>query len=96
MFSWVSRDLPTLWRPESNEAQHSRHHVGADYLIGARTNARIFEEAPATTATFINASSPDEIVFMPSTTTAFDNLARAIDPSCVDTDEIIVTGGYPL
>ena len=51
-------------------------------------------EGPKQTAALINAVSPDEIAFGPSSTMLVENLARAIDKDILDDEEIIITGEH--
>lgn len=64
--------------------------VGADYSIGQLSTERVDEGSKAA-AQLMNADSPNEIVFSPSSTMAIENLARALEPSFKAGDEIIIT-----
>jgi cysteine desulfurase family protein (TIGR01976 family) len=65
-------------------------NAGAAYLYGRRTDETV-TEARCALADFVNASSPDEIVFGPNMTTLTFNLSRAIGKTLEPGDEIIVT-----
>lgn len=64
--------------------------TGADYGLSRLAVERL-EQAAGETATLINASSPGEIVFGPSSTALLSRLARAIASQLEPGDEIIVS-----
>lgn len=51
-------------------------------------------DGPKQTAILVNAASPDEIAFGPSSTMLVENLARAMDKDILDDEEIIITGEH--
>src|ERR1700751_3462004 len=68
----------------------SNVQIGGTYTASALSIQRV-REAAETTATLLNAASPDEICFVSSTTQGFENLARAMESTLSPADEIIVT-----
>ena len=68
----------------------SNVQIGGSYPASSLCISRI-REAAEITAKFLNASRPDEICFVSSTTQGMENLARAMEPTLQKDDEIIVT-----
>ena len=64
--------------------------LGASYAL-SRLAVERQQQAAADTATLINAASPDEIVFGPSSSSLLSRLARAIASQIEPGDEIIVS-----
>jgi cysteine desulfurase family protein (TIGR01976 family) len=69
---------------------HANANVHGAYLTSQRSD-RIIAEARQAMADFLNAPSPDEIVFGPNMTTLTFNISRAIGRDLRPGDEIIVT-----
>ncbi|MBC7880790.1 MAG: cysteine desulfurase-like protein [Anaerolineae bacterium] len=69
---------------------HTNVQLGASYGISQQSTQRV-EEARQLMATFINAKSPDEVIFGSSTTQLLANLALAMAASFKPGDEVIVT-----
>jgi cysteine desulfurase family protein (TIGR01976 family) len=73
------------------------HHYGyanslaADHFIFGRRCAQVVDNARIAMADFLNAPSPQEIVFGPNMTTLTYNMSRAIGKSLQPGDEIVVT-----
>lgn len=63
--------------------------MGSDYMISS--TKRCLTEAQIEAVKLFNASSPDEIVFGASSTQSLENLARGLDRSVQEGDEIIIT-----
>jgi selenocysteine lyase/cysteine desulfurase len=68
--------------------------LSADYSISAKSTQRVLSEGPAAAAKFVNAKSPDEIVFSASSTMNLENLARGLENNIQPGDEFIVTGEH--
>ncbi|KAF8624947.1 hypothetical protein AX17_006973 [Amanita inopinata Kibby_2008] len=68
--------------------------LGADYSVSVTSTNRVLSEAPASACKLINARSPDEIVFGPSSTMNLENLARGMESGVEAGDEFIVTGEH--
>jgi selenocysteine lyase/cysteine desulfurase len=64
--------------------------IGGSYTASALCIQRLGEAADAT-ARLLGAESRDEICFVHSTTQGLENLARAMEPTLLPDDEIIVT-----
>ncbi|KAH7098770.1 PLP-dependent transferase [Auriculariales sp. MPI-PUGE-AT-0066] len=64
--------------------------LGATYSVSAESTSRV-QDGLRTTATLVNAASPDEITFGSSSTVLVENLARAIDGDLRSTEEFIVS-----
>jgi len=64
--------------------------LGASYGISQQSTQRV-DQARHLMATFINAKSPDEVIFGSSTTQLLANLALAMSASFKPGDEVIVT-----
>jgi cysteine desulfurase family protein (TIGR01976 family) len=69
---------------------HANANVHGAYLTSRRSD-RIIAEARQAMADFLNAPSPDEIVFGPNMTTLTFNISRAIGRDLRPGDEIVVT-----
>lgn len=75
--------------------------LGADYSVSAEATRRVMVDAPVEAAKLLNAKSPNEIVFGPSSTSNLENLARGLAKGIQQGDEFIITGehegmGFPL
>lgn len=64
--------------------------LGADYSIGKASTERVQQGIEAA-AHLMNAASVNEVAFMPSSTMAIENLARALEADIKAGDEIIIT-----
>lgn len=64
--------------------------VGASYAVSQQADARL-TAATAAVAQLVNAATPQEIVFGPTSTALLDRLARALRPAIKPGDEIMVT-----
>jgi cysteine desulfurase/selenocysteine lyase len=72
------------------EHQYSNVHRGAHYLSAATTDA--FEQARDRVARFLNAESPDEIIFTPNVTAAINLVAHSWGRAFLRAgDEVIVS-----
>lgn len=72
------------------EHQYSNVHRGAHYLSAATTDA--FEQARDRVARFLNAESPDEIIFTPNVTAAINLVAHSWGRAFLKAgDEVIVS-----
>ncbi|MEL7487940.1 MAG: SufS family cysteine desulfurase [Pseudomonadota bacterium] len=72
------------------ETSYANVHRGLHYLSNAATTA--FEEARVATATFLNAASPDEIIFTGGGTDAFNLVSYALGADEIgEGDEIILS-----
>lgn len=69
---------------------NSHVQIYGSYPASALCMQRLGEAAQAT-AMLLNAESLDEICFVHSTTQGLENLARAMEPTLLPDDEIIVT-----
>lgn len=69
------------------------NYIGADYSVSVESTNRV-ADGPKQTAILVNAASPDEIAFGPSSTMLVENLARAMDKDILDDEEIIITGEH--
>lgn len=68
--------------------------LGADYSVSVKSTQRALSEGPTAAAKFVNAKSPDEIVFSASSTMNLENLARGLEDDIQPGDEFIVTGEH--
>ncbi len=69
---------------------HANANTHGQFLYSARTET-VIRDARAAMADFLNAPSPDEVVFGPSATNLAFNISRAIGAQVSPGDEIIVT-----
>ena len=69
---------------------HANANTHGQFLHSARTDV-VIANARQAMADFLNAPSPDEIVFGPTSTNLAFNITRAIGATLTDGDEIIVT-----
>jgi len=69
---------------------HANANMHGQYLYSARAEA-VAQEARQAMVDFLNAPSPDEIVFGPSSTNLVFNVSRAIGAQLSPGDEIVVT-----
>ncbi|KAJ7161164.1 pyridoxal phosphate-dependent transferase [Mycena filopes] len=67
--------------------------LGADYSVSVASTTRVFGAAEEARQLF-NADTTDEIVFGPSSTANFDNLARGLENGINEGDEFIITGEH--
>ena len=67
--------------------------LGADYPISVSSTTRV-DDGAKVTAQFINAASPEEVVYGPSSTMLAWNLSHAIEGDILGSEEIIVTGEH--
>lgn len=68
----------------------SNVQTGASYALSVLAAERLYN-AQAQMAEFINAARPEEIVFGPSSTVMIQTLARAMAPSFMPGDEVVVS-----
>ncbi len=72
------------------ERQYSNVHRGAHYMSAATTDA--FEQARDRVARFLNAATPDEIIFTPNVTAAINLVAHAYGRAFLKAgDEVVVS-----
>lgn len=64
--------------------------LGADYSVSKESTQRVVEGSTEAAKIF-NASSPDEIVFGPSSTVLMGNLTLAMEADIKPGDEFIIT-----
>lgn len=69
---------------------HANANTHGQYTYSARTDA-VIDDARRAMADFLNAPSPEEIVFGPTSTNLVFNISRAIGKTLSPGDEIIVT-----
>ena len=69
---------------------HTNVQLGADYSVSKQSTQRV-ADGSIEAAKIFNASSPDEIVFGPSSTALMDNLTRAMEADIKEGDEFIIT-----
>jgi len=74
----------------ANYLRSANANVGGHFLTSQRT-AQVIAEAHQAMADFLNAATPDEIVFGPNMTTLTFALSRAIGRTLQPGDEIVVT-----
>ncbi len=69
---------------------HTNVQLGASYAVSQQSTQRV-DQARYLMATYINAKSPDEVIYGSSTTQLLANLALAMAASFKPGDEVIVT-----
>lgn len=74
----------------TNYLSHSNVQLGASYDVSRLAGERVYE-ARMTWASIINAATPDEVIFGPSTTQLLQNLSRSLAQLFEPGDEVIVT-----
>ncbi|KAG0695145.1 pyridoxal phosphate-dependent transferase [Suillus ampliporus] len=67
--------------------------LGADYSVSLLSSERV-DEGSVAAAQLLNAASPNEIAFGPSSTMIIENIARAFDNDTQPGDEFIITGEH--
>lgn len=69
---------------------HRNVQTGGSYAVSLAAAASL-QQGREAMATLVNAARPEEIVFAPTATVAFQNLARAMASQFVPGDEVVVT-----
>jgi len=69
---------------------HTNVQLGADYSVSKQSTQRV-ADGEIEAAKLLNAKSPNEVVFGPSSTALIDNLTRAMEADIQERDEFIIT-----